>query len=155
MPGPPPLPTSLQIIRGNPGQHKLNMNEPKPNLANGDCPPILEGESRAAARALWERIAPELVATGRLAVEDKELLASACWLLAKAWEYAAVVDGRPIAHRGSHSLTSAVKCFHEAGMILARFGITPSERSKLHVRHDADRDPVDAYRAKPSRRPTS
>jgi P27 family predicted phage terminase small subunit len=151
MPGPPPQPTSLKILRGNPSQHRLNMDEPKPNMAKGDCPDVLTGE----ARAIWERLAPELVATGRLAIEDQELLAPACWLLAKGWQYAAAVDARPIAHRGSHSLTSAVKCFDRAAFLLARFGLTPAERSRLHVRHDADRDPVDAYRAKPSRRPTS
>jgi P27 family predicted phage terminase small subunit len=150
MRGFPPQPTSLKQLRGNPGQRRLNLSEPKPTLAKGMCPDRLTGE----ARAIWDRIAPELVATDRLAVEDEELLAPACWLLAKGWQFAAEVDARKIAHRGSHALTSSVKCFHQALAILIRFGLTPAERSRLHVRDDADHDLVEAYRAKPSRRPS-
>jgi hypothetical protein len=74
--------------------------------------------------------------------------------LAKGWEYAAAEDARPVAGRKtSHALWAAVKCFERAGVLLMRFGLTPAERSKLHVRDHADRDPVEEYRAKPSRRP--
>jgi P27 family predicted phage terminase small subunit len=153
MSGPPPQPTSLKMLRGNPGQRRLNLSEPKPNLAKGDCPAILTGE----ARAIWDRIAPELVATDRLAVEDQELLGPACWLLAKGWQYAAVEDLWPESGRkkASQALWAAVKCFDRAAMLLARFGLTPAERSRLHVRNHADRDPVEEFRAKPGRRPMS
>jgi phage terminase small subunit len=150
MPGTPPQPTSLKILRGNPGRRPLNMDEPKPNLANGAAPAFLPEE----ARAVWDRIAPELVATDRLAIEDQDLLAAGCWLLAKARKYAAWVD-REETLGVSPFLGAAIKCFDRAVMILARFGVTPSERSKIHVGHDAHRDPVEAYRAKPSRRPPS
>jgi P27 family predicted phage terminase small subunit len=154
MPGPPPQPTSLKILRGNPGKRRLNLSEPKPNLANGDVPAFLP----AQARPIWERIAPELAATDRLAVEDQDLLGAACWLIAKGWQYAAKEDaGRTMEAGGkgppSTSLWAAMKCLDKAANILGRFGLTPAERARLHVRDHADRDPVDAYRAKPSRRP--
>jgi hypothetical protein len=82
-------------------------------------------------------------------------------MLGRAWHYASLEDAAMTRQtRGpkgvaSASLWAALKCFNHASTILSRFGLTPSERSRLSIpQDDADHDPVESYRAKPSRRPS-
>ena len=59
-PGPPPTPTNLKLLRGNPGKRKLNANEPDPEPAIPPCPSHLD----KVAKKEWRRISKELLALG-------------------------------------------------------------------------------------------
>ena len=59
-PGPPPTPTNLKLLRGNPGKRKLNANEPDPAPAIPPCPSHLD----KVAKKEWRRISKELLALG-------------------------------------------------------------------------------------------
>ncbi len=76
MPGPPPKPTRLKQLAGNPGKHRLNRNEPQPRgVAN--MPPGLDAE----ARKEWRRISAELEALGLLTAVDRAVMSGYC----RAW----------------------------------------------------------------------
>ena len=59
-PGPPPTPTNLKLLRGNPGKRKLNTNEPDPEPAIPPCPSHLD----KVAKKEWRRVSKELLALG-------------------------------------------------------------------------------------------
>jgi len=52
MSGPPPTPTSLKILKGNPGKRPLNKKEPKPKLEIPTCPAHLCPEGKGE----WKRV---------------------------------------------------------------------------------------------------
>jgi phage terminase small subunit len=68
MRGPPPIPTRLKLLRGNPGHQKLNRDEPKPPVAKKclEPPNGLVGDARDA----WLYQAPRLHRIGLLTEVD-------------------------------------------------------------------------------------
>jgi P27 family predicted phage terminase small subunit len=75
MPGPPPIPFSLQRLRGNPDKKRLRP-EPQP-VVDPQCPeppPFVTGY----AADEWWRVAPELHRLGLLTVIDVATLAAYC-----------------------------------------------------------------------------
>jgi|FLYL01.1.fsa_nt_gi P27 family predicted phage terminase small subunit len=133
--GPAPTPTGLKLLRGNPGKRPLNTREPA--VAPGSVEPPAELQGRA--RELWAELAPALRAAGCLAVIDRHALATACRLQALGDHYAAVAEAqaRGRARRPGPALWAAVKCWQQALAIWARFGVTPSERSRVQVQEAA------------------
>ena len=73
-PGPKPTPTKLKILRGNPGNRRLNRHEPKPTPKAPTCPTTLSQE----AKAEWRRVAPELERLGLLTLVDRGTLSAYC-----------------------------------------------------------------------------
>ena len=66
-PGPPPTPTNLKMLRGNPGKRKLNTNEPDPPPAIPSCPSHLD----KVAKREWRRISKELFEMGIISKLDR------------------------------------------------------------------------------------
>jgi phage terminase small subunit len=62
MSGPPPIPTKLKLLRGNPGHKRLNLVEPEPPVlpACPEPPAFITGY----AAEEWRRAAPDLHVTG-------------------------------------------------------------------------------------------
>ena len=77
--GPPPKPTKLKLLAGNPGKRPLNRREPQPRKTTPRCPAWLGKE----ARAVWKRMVPELRRMGVLTVIDGEALAAFCQTYAR------------------------------------------------------------------------
>lgn len=77
MPGPPPKPTHLKLVTGNPGKRRLNANEPKPDLSIPRVPPHLSDN----AKVEWGRISDELLKLGLMTNIDRAALAAYC----QAW----------------------------------------------------------------------
>ena len=73
-PGPPPTPTNLKLLRGNPGKRKLNTNEPDPAPAIPPCPSHLD----KVAKKEWRRISKELLALGIISKLDRAALGGYC-----------------------------------------------------------------------------
>ena len=65
--GPPPQPTALRVLNGNPGRRPLNDREPKPGAGPPRCPPYLDEE----AKRQWKRLLPIVFVTYSLAYLDR------------------------------------------------------------------------------------
>jgi P27 family predicted phage terminase small subunit len=133
--GRPPKPTRLKLLTGNPGKRPLNDSEPQPAPGSPACPEWLDD----AARIEWHRVAPELARLGLLTQVDLAALASYC----QAWaEFQAATE--LIQKEGRHFTSKGRKYPHPAvahqrsawkaiGEFSARFGFSPSSRSKLTI----------------------
>ena len=149
--GRPPKPTALKLLGGNPGKRPLNYNEPQPELADATAPDGLA----EPALAVWHEIAPQLVALGLVTSIDRAHLARACRLealgraelmkLESADSGAVTVSPANGATVSAH-LAAAMKAFESADKIWFRFGLTPAERTKLHVVPPKLEDAIEAYR---------
>jgi hypothetical protein len=73
-----PKPTALKVLQGNPGQRRLNEQEPKPPPGDVEAP---EAISRAA-RVVWDRLAPIAKAMGTLTTADADSFKTLCELQA-------------------------------------------------------------------------
>jgi len=166
MPGPPPKPTHLKLITGNPGKRKLNKNEPKPTIGIPPVPDHLSDE----AKAEWTRIAVDLNAIGLLTHVDRAALAAYCqawadWVEAEEQlrRYGKVVKSpvKVVTRRsGGAEVTEtsggfpmqspflpirnrALELMHK---FLTEFGMTPAARSRISVTHGTNaEDPAQAY----------
>ena len=117
MPGPPKTPTAIRKARGNRGHETFSQFEPQPPATTATPP----GELSGAARALWDRLAPELVRLGTLTVIDRDEFAKGCRLEADGW--AMQIDEPEL----------ALRYLKQASNILGRFGVGASDRTKIHV----------------------
>jgi hypothetical protein len=139
MSGPPPTPTELRLLRGNPGKRAVNKREPKPELDNGALPAKLTSQDLAEARALWEEMAPRFVATKLLSQIDRKVLERACRLEVLGDRLLAESEKTPMRDTPNNGLqlapelTGALRCYDAADRIWFRFGVTPSERSRIRV----------------------
>src|SRR5713101_6600171 len=77
MRGRKPVPTTLKLLRGNPGKRPLNPDEPQPRVEIPPCPSHLSTE----AKKEWRRSAKLLAELGLLASIDRAALALYC----EAW----------------------------------------------------------------------
>jgi P27 family predicted phage terminase small subunit len=136
--GPPPKPTRLKILQGNPGKRALNKDEPTPPAAPGGevKPPwwlpryerdlgVNGRKVRSKARTFWARIAPILDEMGVLTTADPDALAMLCDVLA---EY---VEAREIVRR--------------YGMSYESYSVKADTRAVLNAEQepDEDEDPLD------------
>jgi len=69
-----PKPTQLKILTENPGNHPLNLNEPKPRIILPELPAFLN----KYAKEEWKRIAVALNRIGILSEIDVAALAAYC-----------------------------------------------------------------------------
>jgi P27 family predicted phage terminase small subunit len=140
MHGPPPKPTHLRILQGNPSCRPLNRNEPQPPpVETVDPPDYLSGHSRDE----WRRIAPCLRNLRLLTQADVPVLAAYCiaygrWreaeeALAKFRAEDPVTHGLLVEGRINPlvriSRNAARDCLRYAG----EFGLTPAARSRISV----------------------
>ena len=128
MRGRPPLPTALKILRGNPGGRKLH-KERKPG-GKPTCPDWLIDR----AKEIWEARAPELIEHGILTARDTELFAAFCQELALYEGFNQMCQGkRPDTVIRKGYLSRAKQHLENAHKLGARFGMTPSDRVRVHV----------------------
>ena len=132
--GPPPKPTLLKILAGNPGKRPLNADEPQPERTAPLCPEWLND----SAKTFWSDIAPKLTRLGVLTEIDGEALTALCLALAdlkNAQEQIKKVGyivktpsgyAQPNPFVGISNL--ALK---QIRSLLQEFGMTPSARSRV------------------------
>lgn len=148
-----PIPTSLKILRGNPGKKPLPKGEPQPPTDN-IAPPDYLGE---VARKKWDELLPLLQATRVMTRADIEALARLCdtyeWWLATREKLRKEGDSYPILNdKGEVKYISqrpevaiAHKLAAQMHTLEADFGLNPASRTKLGVNPAALRnDPPDA-----------
>ena len=81
--GPPPQPTSLRVLYGNPGKRPINGREPQPRTKRPQCPDYLDD----AARQEWRRLVPILSRMRVLTEADGIALGSLCQQYAMLQEH--------------------------------------------------------------------
>lgn len=140
--GPKTKPTKLKILTGTARSHRLNPQEPKPELATPDAP----GHLTEAARKEWDRVVVDLVALGILTNLDRGALAAYCqawgrWsaaetALARMAERDASTDGLIIRTKSGNLIQNplvgaANKAMADMVRYAAEFGLTPSARTRV------------------------
>lgn len=148
-----PVPTTLKVLRGNPGKRPLTKNEPKPTLGAPGCPTWLSIE----AKAEWRRIVPRLDEIGLLTKVDRSALATYCEMWAtfvyaqrKVHEHGIVImavekiseDGTVIYTRPAKNpaIIVARDAADKIRQFCAEFGLTPSARTRLSLPEADDDD---------------
>ena len=136
-PGPPPKPTHLKLIQGNPGRRPLNVNEPKPNtLTKAPAPPELLGRS---GKALWRKLVKPLMALNLLTALDLVALESYCdaydvWMLTRR-EFKRNGSRLTVETMGGPKQNPLLVIIRNARddmrKLSAEFGLSPASRSRV------------------------
>ncbi len=149
--GPPPKPTVLKLLTGNPGKRRIRRNEPKPAKARKGsrrCPAWLPPEGKRE----WKRVVPELERLGLLTKVDDASLEGYCLAYARALE-----AGKHVKQSGLTVMTDkgfvlqnpAVSiernAWNQVKQFAAEFGLTPAARGRMEMpdlpkEKDADSD---------------
>lgn len=152
--GPPPKPTALKVLEGNPGKQKIkNTGEPMPNLL--ESVPTPPKRLLKEAKAEWKRLAPALVALGLLTEVDTSAFAELC----QNYGYYLITDKKimelgdsgvtamqktPSGYVQQHPLLSLRRQYYELWRKgLMDFGLTPASRVRLIA--DSGSDGNDNY----------
>jgi P27 family predicted phage terminase small subunit len=153
--GPPPEPSILKYIRGNPSKGTLNPSEPTPDLAAPDIEPPAWLEGQALQK--WQTTVPVLAAMRVLTLADTETLARYCAIW-EQWKrnYDAVKAGLDVIR--FKDSTGEIKHIQvspyasqmtKLAAILLRieqeFGLTPSSRSQVTIHADRHDDPLSSF----------
>jgi len=140
MTGPPPKPTQLKVLEGNPGKRPLNENEPQLEPALLRPPKEL---TDARAKKEWKRVAKILYAAGILTEADQAMLFGYCYwwgeflrldeiirannldvILVERPDGTTTVKNSPYALERRKSFENAINC-------AKHLGLSPAERSRL------------------------
>lgn len=143
MSGPPPKPTRLKLLQGNPGRRPLSENEPQPEIARPTRPHWLLPE----AKREWSRIVPELLRLGLLAKIDRAMLSMWCQCWGMYVEAVRDIRKNGTAFRTEKgyegqrpSVAVMNKMIERMTALSARFGMTPSDRSRISVPERDEKD---------------
>lgn len=125
--GPAPKPTHLKVLQGD-RRDRINDAEPQPS--SGDVAPPFALTKQA--QQVWDRLAPDLQAKGVLTPWDVDLFAELCEAVVRLREKRR--GSRQKAEKGGASPMREYQTALDMVVKLAsRFGMTPSDRSKLEV----------------------
>lgn len=134
--GPPPKPTALKELEGNPGKRPLPANEPKFTEAACDVPPpdFLSDE----AKTEWRRMFPVLRSCGLVTLGDLPALAVYCSLYGRWREAEEQLQATPnlIKTPNGHLqpnpwITIARQTAELMKAYLIEFGLTPAARARM------------------------
>ncbi len=135
--GPPPTPTNLRILRGNPGKRPLNENEPKP-AKRQRIPSPPDGLGEIGAKE-WRRLGPQLTKLGLLTDLDLVAFQMYCstyerWVTAvKLSNEIPLVTTPGGVVRVNPMTAQANRLHYMLNQSLARFGMDPASRSRIAV----------------------
>lgn len=136
MKGRKPLPTNLKILQGTARADRITGDEPMPDPAVPECPEHLN----EAARAEWDRLAPQLCELRVLSDLDAAALGAYCQTFAR-WADAErhVQEGGAVIQtpNGCLQVNPWLSVCHESlrqmRAYLVELGLTPSARTRLQV----------------------
>lgn len=146
MSGPPPKPTQLKKLAGNPGKRPLNANEPKP--PKPDRVPYAPRHLNDDAKKEWRRMGGALLQLGLYTELDYAALAMYCQAFGR-W----IQAERMVTELGEVLLSTQTSnyyqnpWFHVANRawdqmlkMLSRFGLSPADRARLSVAQPEEQD---------------
>lgn len=151
-----PTPTAIKIARGNPGEHRLNENEPVPPAGDFPPPKWVDGDTRT----VWDKLVPIMRGMGVASLADAEAIARYCdgivlWQRARDFLHKsgstypvrsrepvmkAGPDGRQVADYpviGVAQFPQVAEYRNLSRLLLAfesEFGLTASSRTRIEVR---------------------
>lgn len=150
--GPPPKPTVLKLLTGNPGKRAINRAEPKPAKAK-------KGSRRVPAwltpdgKREWRRVVPELERLGLLTKIDDGALEGLCAAYARAME-----ADRHVKNGGLTVMTDkgfvlanpavsiAKNAWQQYRQFASEFGLTPGSRTRIRTdNQDPPADPDEGF----------
>lgn len=147
--GPAPAPTALKLVRGD-RESRINREEPLPAESAVVAPDWLPDE----ARAVWVRLAPDLIAKGVLTLWDVDSFADLCSLIVinraalldidRNGTNCTVVDRELSDGTLIYRLTKnpSWQVAKESTALITtlggRFGLNPSDRAQLKVKGEED-----------------
>ncbi|HSQ49717.1 MAG TPA: P27 family phage terminase small subunit [Nitrospiraceae bacterium] len=131
-----PLPTSLKVLRGNPGKRHLNELEPKPVAGPVEKPGYLS----VGAAEVWGEIAQGCLAMGTLTPVDVPAFARLCEL-----EFTARIFSRHKDDAGWKNQREERDCAIVLKSYYDFFGMTPSGRSRIKVPKQAPDEPASKW----------
>ncbi len=159
--GPPPQPTRLRVLKGNPGKRPFNSTEPQLPCKTPSCPRWLGPE----ARKVWRRVVTFLRAARILTQIDADALTAYCQTYARWQKLESFLDqhGEVFPIRDERGNVRYMQQFPQVAIarnllqILRsyqqEFGMTPSARTRVHVIPALDPDPIEERFFGPSRSP--
>jgi P27 family predicted phage terminase small subunit len=127
MPGPPPQPTNLRILRGNPGKRPIK-SEPQPERPAE--PPEAPAFLVDYARDEWCRVVGELHRLKLLTILDISSLAAYCTAYAR-WRRAAEALAKIEGLKRAQNPLVRIASRAAADMVASQFGFTPVARSRI------------------------
>jgi len=154
--GPPKTPTTLQILRGNPGKRKIPQHEPMPKSDRIEPPEWMTGD----ALEKWKQLVPELLEVGLLTNVDVDALSRYCvtwqeWrkhltMVQKGLDILVMRDesGNVKYTQVAPSATLVVKYASILARLEQQFGMTPSARAGLTMGEAQADNPFDAFMKK-------
>lgn len=152
-------PTALKIAQGNPGNRKLNKNEPKPS-GIPECPSTLDEE----AKIEWERISKQLIAMGLLTSVDRAALSAYCTAWSHFIEAEANVQKFGMVIKSPRGAGFPIQnpylgisniAMTQMRQFLIEFGMSPASRTRLNVGGSPDMvDPFETFMQSISTNPT-
>jgi P27 family predicted phage terminase small subunit len=149
--GPKTKPTQLKLLSGTARKHRINAQEPKPEITRPEAPDHLT----APARLEWDRVIEQTVSLGIMTDLDRGALAAYCqaygrWVtaetaLARRAEKDAVTDGLMLRTKAGNAIQNplvgaANKAMADMVRYAAEFGLTPSARTRVSGAGLADED---------------
>ncbi len=150
--GPPPKPTVLKILAGNPGKRSLNFDEPRAPESSGHRPLWMKGQ----ARKTWDTMHALLCEMRVMSAADEVALSMLCETYAE-WRAASDVVARKKATyesttksgdriiRARPEVGIAADAWRRVRAMLLEFGLTPSSRSRIQVGTNYHKDPMDEF----------
>ncbi len=147
--GPPPQPTKLRLLRGNPGKRPINTREPTLPVAAPSCPEWLSPE----AKRIWKEMIPVLEQMRILTLIDRDALTAYCQNYVRWKEAAEFLDqhGDVYPTRDEFGKIKSMQQFPQVAIarnylqILRayqqEFGMTPSARTRIQEIPGFVRDP--------------
>lgn len=138
MAGRNPKPTALKLVNGNPGKRAINGQEPDPEYLNDLTPPDYLS---AAAKVVWNEIAPNLRNARVLTKMDVPMLHTVCESIATYRK--AVLKCQQLGEiggSGSISQWEIVKSmsFKQAMAAMQQFGMSPAARTRIAIQPQGD-----------------
>jgi phage terminase small subunit len=149
-----------EIRQGRPGHRPVNDQEPKPVAPTAGELAAFALKLCEGARAVWDQDAPVALAMGTLTRADLTSFGTYCRLQAFGDAFASTAEdrlGATVSHarkkarprRTPPTFSSAVKAWEKAQALAGRFGLNPSDRTRIKVTKDhGHQDPVQAARDK-------
>jgi P27 family predicted phage terminase small subunit len=165
MPGPPPKPTALKQLAGNPGHRALNGNEPQPERV---IPAMPRGLPKRAQR-FWRDHAEKLERLGVLTAVDGPAFTLMALHYAVALEALAIIQQGLVVTAGEEGAPPSVvmgglMAVDENGAMrkhpllqvwrenstafrhyAAQFGLTPASRGRLSIPEPTEEDDYEAF----------
>ena len=140
--GPKRTPSVLRIMRGTFRSDRGSPNEPQPP-AGAVCPKWLARE----AKAEWKRLAPWLESQGLLTLADQSAFCGYCAAWSRWIRFEKLVQKERAADVaiGQGYVNAATKALQQLTQILARFGLSPSDRNQVVAKPPSERSKLGRF----------